>query len=141
MRTLITAVLVMWLLVGCSSPEAPEPNPTAKDSYLGFCPEVMHQIQRYHEGFDRLVATDATADFDQVRSAALRLAGISELAERRVTGMEAVEGDWLRNLGASALFFHESTTPGGTPEVAAQALNQIESAITRATSWCSEAAL
>jgi hypothetical protein len=91
MRTLLTALIVLWLLVGCSTPEEPEASgPSPRDTYLSFCPDVIHEIFRYHEGFDRLIETDDPADFDQVRSASLRIAGLAEWASRRVTGPAAV---------------------------------------------------
>jgi hypothetical protein len=65
----------------------------------------MHEIARYHEGFDRLVESDDPADFDQVRSASLRIAGLAEWASRRVTGPAAVEGQWLADLGVAAEAF------------------------------------
>jgi hypothetical protein len=59
MRVILTAVMVVWLLIGCATPEEPEATaPSPRDTYLSFCPDVMHEISRYHDGFDRLVDTD-----------------------------------------------------------------------------------
>jgi len=91
MRVILTALMVLWLLVGCATSEEPDATvPSPRDTYLSFCPDVMHEISRYHDGFDRLVDTDDPADFDQVRSASLRIAGPAEWASRRVTGPGAV---------------------------------------------------
>ncbi len=93
MRVILTAVMVLWLLVGCTTPEEPEATaPYPRDTYLSFCPDVMHEISRYHEGFDRLIKSDDPADFNQVRSASLRMAGLAELASWRVVETVHLEG-------------------------------------------------
>lgn len=142
MRTLLTALMVVWLLVGCAAPAEPETSgPSPRDSYLAFCPDVMHEISRYHEGFDRLVDTDDPADFEQVRSASLRIAGLAEWASRRVTGPPAVEGQWLSDLGVAAEAFYRLSTPASTPEEQIMAFDALYYGIIRAETFCAGAAL
>ena len=44
MRVILTAVMVVWLLVGCATPEEPEATASSpRDTYLSFCPDVMHR--------------------------------------------------------------------------------------------------
>jgi len=142
MRTLLTALMVLWLLVGCATPDEPEPPaPTPRDTYLSFCPDVMHEISRYHEGFDRLVDTDDPADFDQVRSASIRIAGLAEWASRRVTGPPAVEGQWLADLGVAAEAFYRLSTPESAPEEQIMAFDALYYSVIRAETFCAGAAL
>jgi len=142
MRVILTALMVLWLLVGCATPEEPEATaPSPRDTYLSFCPEVMHEISRYHEGFDRLVDTDDPADFDQVRSATLRIAGLAEWASRRVTGPAAVEGQWLSDLGVAAEAFYRLSTPESTPEEQIMAFGALYYSVIRAETFCAGAAL
>lgn len=142
LRTLLTALLVIWLLAGCSSSEELDSESTSpKDAYLGFCPEVVHQIGLYHQGFDRLVESDDEAHLRQVRTAALRMSALSEMASRRVSGPEAVEGEWLRDLGYSAQVFYTVTDRTHTPEEVTAAFNALSFSVSRAESWCSELAL
>jgi hypothetical protein len=142
MRTLLTALVVVWLLVGCATPATPEVSgPSPRDSYSAFCPEVMHEISRYHEGFDRLIDTDNPAHFDQVRSASLRIAGLAELASRRVVGPAAVEGQWLWDLGVAAEAFYRLSTPESTPEEQIIAFDALSYTVMRAETFCSGAAL
>jgi len=142
MRVILTAVMVLWLLVGCATPEEPEATaPSPRDTYLSFCPDVMHEISRYHDGFDRLVDTDNPADFDQVRSASLRIAGLAEWASRRVTGPAAVEGQWLSDLGVAAEAFYRLSTPESTPEEQIMAFDAMFYGVIRAETFCAEAAI
>ena len=142
MRVILTAVMVVWLLVGCTTPEEPEATaPSPRDTYLSFCPDVMHEISRYHDGFDRLVDTDNPADFDQVRSASLRIAGLAEWASRRVTGPAAVEGQWLSDLGVAAEAFYRLSTPESTPEEQIMAFDALYYSVIRAETFCAGAAL
>jgi hypothetical protein len=142
MRVILTAVMVVWLLVGCTTPEEPEATaPSPRDTYLSFCPDVMHEISRYHDGFDRLVDTDNPADFDQVRSASLRIAGLAEWASRRVTGPAAVEGQWLSDLGVAAEAFYRLSTPESTPEEQIMAFDALFYGVIRAETFCAEAAI
>ena len=142
MRVILTAVMVLWLLVGCATPEEPEATvPSPRDTYLSFCPDVMHEISRYHEGFDRLVDADDPADFDQVRSASLRIAGLAEWASRRVTGPAAVEGQWLSDLGVAAEAFYRLSTPESTPEEQIMAFDALYYSVIRAETFCAGAAL
>ena len=142
MRVILTALMVLWLLVGCATSEEPEATvPSPRDTYLSFCPEVMHEISRYHEGFDRLVDTDDPADFDQVRSASLRIAGLAEWASRRVTGPAAVEGQWLSDLGVAAEAFYRLSTPKSTPEEQIMAFDALYYSVIRAETFCAGAAL
>ena len=142
MRTLVTALLVLWLLVGCATPEEPDlATASPRDTYLSFCPDVMHQIARYHEGFDRLVESDSPFDFDQVRSASLRIAGLAELASRRVTGPDAVEGQWLADLGVAAEAFYRLSTPESTTEEQIMAFDALYYSVIRAETFCAGAAL
>ena len=142
MRVILTAVMVVWLLVGCTTPEEPEATaPSPRDTYLSFCPDVMHEISRYHDGFDRLVDTDNPADFDQVRSASLRIAGLAEWASRRVTGPAAVEGQWLSDLGVAAEAFYRLSTPESTPEEQIMAFDALYYSVIRAKTFCAGAAL
>ena len=49
MRIILTALMVLWLLVGCATPEELEATaPSPRDTYLSFCLDVMHEISRYH---------------------------------------------------------------------------------------------
>jgi len=142
MRVILTAVMVVWLLVGCATPEEPEATASSpRDTYLSFCPDVMHEISRYHDGFDRLVDTDDPADFDQVRSASLRIAGLAEWASRRVTGPAAVEGQWLSDLGVAAEAFYRLSTPESTPEEQIMAFDALYYSVIRAETFCAGAAL
>ena len=142
MRVILTAVMVLWLLVGCATPEEPEATASSpRDTYLSFCPDVMHEISRYHDGFDRLVDTDDPADFDQVRSASLRIAGLAEWASRRVTGPAAVEGEWLSDLGVAAEAFYRLSTPESTPEEQIMAFDALYYSVIRAETFCAGAAL
>jgi len=142
MRVILTAVMVLWLLVGCATPEEPEATVSSpRDTYLSFCPDVMHEISRYHEGFDRLVDTDDPADFDQVRSASLRIAGLAEWASRRVTSPVAVEGQWLSDLGIAAEAFYRLSTPESTPEEQIMAFDALYYSVIRAETFCAGAAL
>lgn len=142
MRVILTALMVVWLLVGCTTPEEPEATaPSPRDTYLSFCPDVMHEISRYHDGFDRLVDTDDPADFDQVRSASLRIAGLAEWASRRVTGPAAVEGQWLSDLGVAAEAFYRLSTPESTPEEQIMAFDALYYSVIRAETFCAGAAL
>ena len=142
MRVILTAVMVVWLLVGCATPEEPEVTASSpRDTYLSFCPDVMHEISRYHDGFDRLVDTDDPADFDQVRSASLRIAGLAEWASRRVTGPAAVEGQWLSDLGVAAEAFYRLSTPESTPEEQIMAFDALYYSVIRAETFCAGAAL
>jgi len=142
MRVILTALMVLWLLVGCATPEEPEATaPSPRDTYLSFCPDVMHEISRYHDGFDRLVDTDNPADFDQVRSASLRIAGLAEWASRRVTGPAAVEGQWLSDLGVAAEAFYRLSTPESTPEEQIMAFDALFYGVIRAETFCAEAAI
>jgi len=97
----------------------------------------MHQIARYHEGFDRLVESDSPSDFDQVRSASLRIAGLAELASRRVTGPDAVEGQWLADLGVAAEAFYRLSTT----EEQIMAFDALYYSVIRAETFCAGAAL
>ena len=101
----------------------------------------MHEISRYHDGFDRLVDTDNPADFDQVRSASLRIAGLAEWASRRVTGPAAVEGQWLSDLGVAAEAFYRLSTPESTPEEQIMAFDAMFYGVIRAETFCAEAAI
>ena len=142
MRVILTALIVVWLLVGCATPEEPEASaPSSRDTYLSFCPDVMHEISRYHDGFDRLVDTDDPADFDQVRSASLRIAGLAEWASRRVTSPVAVEGQWLSDLGIAAEAFYRLSTPESTPEEQIMAFDALYYSVIRAETFCAGAAL
>ena len=142
MRVILTAVMVLWLLVGCATPEEPEATaPSPRDTYLSFCPDVMHEISRYHDGFDRLVDTDDPADFDQVRSASLRMAGLAKWASRRVTGPAAVEGEWLSDLGVAAEAFYRLSTAESTPEEQIMAFDAMFYGVIRAETFCAEAAI
>ena len=142
MRTLLTALMVLWLSVGCATPEEPQStSPTPRDTYLSFCPDVMHEIFRYHEGFDRLIESDSDTDFDQVRNASLRIAGLAEWASRRVTGPPAVEGQWLSDLGVAAEAFYRHSTPESTPEEQIMAFDARYYSIIRAETFCAGAAL
>ena len=142
MRVILTAVMVVWLLVGCATPEKPDATaPSPRDTYLSFCPDVMHEISRYHDGFDRLVETDDPDDFDQVRSASLRIAGLAEWASRRVTGPAAVEGQWLSDLGVAAEAFYRLSTPESTPEEQVMAFDALYYSVIRAETFCAGAAL
>jgi len=142
MRVILTALMVLWLLVGCATPEEPDATvPSPRDTYLSFCPDVMHEISRYHDGFDRLVDTDDPADFDQVRSASLRIAGLAEWASRRVTGPAAVEGQWLSDLGVAAEAFYRLSTPESTPEEQIMAFDTLYYSVIRAETFCAGAAL
>ena len=142
MRTFLTALMVLWLIVGCASPGEPDaPTPSARDTYLSFCPDVMHEISRYHEGFDRLIESDSPTDFDQVRSASLRIAGIAQWASRRVTGPAAVEGQWLTDLGVAAEAFYRLSTPESTREEQIMAFDALYYGIIRAETFCAGAAL
>jgi len=142
MRVILTALMVLWLLVGCATHEEPEATaPSPRDTYLSFCPDVMHEISRYHDGFDRLVDTDNPADFDQVRSASLRIAGLAEWASRRVTGPAAVEGQWLSDLGVAAEAFYRLSTPESTPEEQIMAFDAMFYGVIRAETFCAEAAI
>ena len=142
MRVILTAVMVVWLLVGCATPDKPDATaPSPRDTYLSFCPDVMHEISRYHDGFDRLVDTDDPADFDQVRSASLRIAGLAEWASRRVTGPAAVEGQWLSDLGVAAEAFYRLSTPESTPEEQIMAFDALYYSVIRAETFCAGAAL
>jgi len=142
MRVILTALMVVWLLVGCATPEEPEATaPSPRDTYLSFCPDVMHEISRYHDGFDRLVDTDNPADFDQVRSASLRIAGLAEWASRRVTSPAAVEGQWLSDLGVAAEAFYRLSTPESTPEEQIMAFDALYYSVIRAETFCAGAAL
>ena len=142
MRVILTAVMVVWLLVGCATPDKPDATvPSPRDTYLSFCPDVMHEISRYHDGFDRLVDTDDPADFDQVRSASLRIAGLAEWASRRVTGPAALEGQWLLDLGVAAEAFYRLSTPESTPEEQVMAFDALYYSVIRAETFCAGAAL
>ena len=142
MRVILTAVMVVWLLVGCATPDKPDATaPSPRDTYLSFCPDVMHEISRYHDGFDRLVDTDDPADFDQVRSASLRIAGLAEWASRRVTGPAALEGQWLSDLGVAAEAFYRLSTPESTPEEQVMAFDALYYSVIRAETFCAGAAL
>ena len=142
MRVILTAVMVIWLLVGCATPDKPDATaPSPRDTYLSFCPDVMHEISRYHDGFDRLVDTDDPADFDQVRSASLRMAGLAKWASRRVTGPAAVEGEWLSDLGVAAEAFYRLSTPESTPEEQVMAFDALYYSVIRAETFCAGAAL
>ena len=142
MRVILTAVMVVWLLVGCATPDKPDATaPSPRDTYLSFCPDVMHEISRYHDGFDRLVDTDDPADFDQVRSASLRMAGLAKWASRRVTGPAAVEGEWLSDLGVAAEAFYRLSTPESTPEEQVMAFDALYYSVIRAETFCAGAAL
>ena len=142
MRVILTALMVLWLLVGCATSEEPDATvPSPRDTYLSFCPDVMHEISRYHDGFDRLVDTDDPADFDQVRSASLRIAGLAEWASRRVTSPAAVEGQWLSDLGVAAEAFYRLSTPEGTPEEQIMAFDALYYSVIRAETFCAGAAL
>jgi len=142
MRVILTAVMVVWLLVGCATPDKPDATaPSPRDTYLSFCPDVMHEISRYHDGFDRLVDTDDPADFDQVRSASLRIAGLAEWASRRVTGPAAVEGEWLSDLGVAAEAFYRLSTAESTPEEQIMAFDALYYSVIRAETFCAGAAL
>jgi len=101
----------------------------------------MHEISRYHEGFDRLVDTDDPADFDQVRSASLRIAGLAEWASRRVTGPAAAEGQWLSDLGVAAEAFYRLSTPESTLEEQIMAFDALYYSLIRAETFCAGAAL
>jgi len=142
MRVILTAVMVVWLLVGCATPDKPDATaPSPRDTYLSFCPDVMHEISRYHDGFDRLVDTDDPADFDQVRSASLRMAGLAKWASRRVTGPAAVEGEWLSDLGVAAEAFYRLSTAESTPEEQIMAFDALYYSVIRAETFCAGAAL
>ena len=142
MRTLITALLVVWLLVGCAVPEnTAEQELDPRDTYLAFCPEVMHEIYRYHDGFDRLIESDNPAHLDQVRNASLRMAGLAKLASRRVTGPTAVEGQWLSDLGVAAEAFYRLSTPESSTEEQIMAFDALYYGVIRAEAFCEGAAL
>ena len=142
MRVILTALMVFCLLVGCATSEEPDATvPSPRDTYLSFCPDVMHEISRYHDGFDRLVDTDDPADFDQVRSTSLRIAGLAEWASRRVTGPAAVEGQWLSDLGVAAEAFYRLSTPESTPEEQIMAFDALYYNVIRAETFCAGAAL
>lgn len=142
MRVILTAVMVLWLLVGCTTPEEPEATaPSPRDTYLSFCPDVMHEISRYHEGFDRLIESDDPADFNQVRSASLRMAGLAELASWRVGETVPLEGQWLHDLGVAAEAFYRLSTPESTAEEQVMAFDALFYGIIRAETFCAEAAI
>ena len=142
MRVILTAVMVLWLLVGCATPEEPEATASSpRDTYLSFCPDVMHEISRYHEGFDRLIKSDDPADFNQVRSASLRMAGLAELASWRVGETVPLEGQWLHDLGVAAEAFYRLSTPESTAEEQVMAFDALFYGVIRAETFCAEAAI
>ena len=142
MRTLLTALMVLWLLVGCAAPDQSDPtDTTTRDTYLGFCPDVMYQIAQYHEGFDRLIESDDPADFDQVRNASLRMAGLAELASWRVGEPVPLEGQWLHDLGVAAEAFYRVSTPESTAEEQIMAFDALFYGVIRAETFCAEAAI
>ena len=142
MRVILTAVMVLWLLVGCATPEEPEATASSpRDTYLSFCPDVMHEISRYHEGFDRLIKSDDPADFNQVRSASLRMAGLAELASWRVGEPVPLEGQWLHDLGVAAEAFYRVSTPESTAEEQIMAFDALFYGVIRAETFCAEAAI
>ncbi|MDA8887418.1 hypothetical protein N9I02_02710 [Pontimonas sp.] len=142
MRVILTALMVLWLLVGCATPEEPEATaPSPRDTYLSFCPDVMHEISRYHEGFDRLIKSDDPADFNQVRSASLRMAGLAELASWRVGETVPLEGQWLHDLGVAAEAFYRLSTPESTAEEQVMAFDALFYGVIRAETFCAEAAI
>jgi hypothetical protein len=142
MRVILTALMVLWLLVGCTTPEEPEATaPSPRDTYLSFCPDVMHEISRYHEGFDRLIKSDDPADFNQVRSASLRMAGLAELASWRVGETVPLEGQWLHDLGVAAEAFYRLSTPESTAEEQVMAFDALFYGVIRAETFCAEAAI
>ena len=142
MRVILTAVMVVWLLVGCTTPEEPEATASSpRDTYLSFCPDVMHEISRYHEGFDRLIKSDDPADFNQVRSASLRMAGLAELASWRLGEPVPLEGQWLHDLGVAAEAFYRVSTPNSTAEEQVMAFDALFYGVIRAETFCAEAAI
>ena len=142
MKTLLTALLVIWLLAGCqAAPQADEDAATAEQASLSYCPELMWEVYQYDSAFDRLVVTDDPQEFDAVRLAALRIAALSDITIHRMPASVALENHWLSYLQQSALGFHTATSPMSDYVAAIQAYNALSHGIIRATSACEKAAL
>ena len=142
MRTLLTALLVLWLLAGCSpAPQTHGADTTTQDAFLEVCPDVMREIGRYHENFDLLMDTDDYGYVAEIRHAVIRMSAFSVLAASRVPDPGALEGQWLIDLGVSALEFHEATAPGSTPVDQVRAHRALTHNIIRAEVQCAKVAL
>lgn len=134
MRLVLTALLSLWLVTGCTTAGPAASAPTL--NYYSYCPVVIFEIGQFTKGASGLTDVDDEASLAEMRLAATKLADVRFIADRQLPPRGRGNGQWLRAVSDTAAEFYWATENHGTGEFQEDVLRRFYGAMDNALATC-----